>query len=134
MANFFSEIEEEILFNDDLMFDELKIKEYIFGEIDLDLQIKYSLIDSNDIDLFLASLKNAEIQMGVLVCKESRNLEKYELNSKIKTILLSKGIQIKERIIEKDINLNPVLILKLNELTEIVTFQIRAVVRGIYKE
>lgn len=189
MNNIFSEIEEEILFNDDLMFDEEKIKksifdsiinrlelqtkekrgfefeeivynffEYmnikllktnktrdhgldgiiklkldIFGEVDLGLQIKYKLIDSTDIDLFLSALKNFELQLGVIICKDSRELQKYELNSKLRAFLLSRGISIKERLIKENIDTNPALILKLDDLIEVVASEIRSVVKGIYK-
>jgi hypothetical protein len=190
MSNIFSEIEEIVLFDDNLMFEETKIKEHIqkaileklnstnkenigflfeeivynfleymnisfiktkktrdygidgviktnigfFGEVNLGVQVKYVVIDSNDIDLFIASLKNLEIQLGVIICKDSRNLEKYELNSKIKGILFSKGINIKEKLIKDKVNINPVLVLKFDEIVGIVSSQIRAVVRGIYKK
>ncbi len=190
MSNIFSKIEEELLFNEEIVFDENKIKEYVknylvnklnllvknkqgfafeeviydfleymnlnliktnktrdqgidgiikmslgfFGEINLGLQIKYKLIDSNDVDLFLSSLRNAEIQLGVIVCKESRDLNKYELNSKLRTILLSKGIEVKEKLIKDKININPILILKFDEVIEIVASQIRAIAKSIYKK
>jgi len=190
MANIFSEIEEEIFFNENLAFDEEKIKKYILeflgnkinekeqsqkgfyfeeiiynffeymnipltkslktrdfgidgivkfdigflGEIDLGLQIKYKLIDSTDVDLFLSALKNAELQLGVIVCKDSRNLVKYELNSKLKAILFSKGIKIKEKLINENVNLNPVFILKFEEVAEFVASQIRAFVKSVYKK
>jgi len=190
MKNIFSEVEEKVLFDDNLMFEESYIKDYIqnhilgklnsidkekvgflfeeiiydfleymnisfvrtkktrdygidgiiktnlgfFGEIDLGVQIKYTTIDSNDVDLFLSSLKNLEIQLGVIICKDSRNLEKYELNSKIKAILFSKGIEIKEKLIKDKVNINPVLILRFDEVISVVSSQIRAVVKGIYKK
>lgn len=190
MTNLFSEIEEQVIFNEEIMFDESKIKEFIlnyitnkliiklekerpfyfeqiiseffiyrgikleknkktrdfgldgmvkldleiFGDINLGLQIKYKLIDSNDIDLFLTALRNAELQLGVLVCKDSRQLQKYELNSKIKAILFSRGIQTKERLLNNKIDINPVLILKLDDLIEIAASEMRAFVRGVYKK
>jgi len=190
MVNIFSEIEDDVLFNESIMFDENKIKEYILnfvvnrlnskpekerpfffeeivydffdyrridltktkktrdlgidgiiklkldmlGNINLGVQIKYKLIDSNDVDLFLSALKNAELQLGVIVCKDSRKLEKYELNSKIKAILLSKGIKIKEKLIKENIDINPVFILKLNDIIEIVALEMRAVVSAVYKQ
>ena len=111
----------------------IKLKLELLGSLDIGLQIKYKLIDSNDVDLFLSALKNSELQLGVIVCKDSRNLQKYELNSKIKAILLSRGVNIKERIINEKVDINPVFILKFNEIIEIVAAQIRAVVRGVYK-
>jgi hypothetical protein len=190
MVNIFREIEDELFFNEEIIFDEEKIKKFILdfivneintkqdkekpfffekiiydffeyrsinliktkktrdsgldgiiklklellGDITLGLQIKYKLIDSNDVDLFLASLKNAELQLGVIVCKDARKFEKYELNSKIKTILLSKGIKIKERLISEKIDINPLLILKLDEIISIIADEIRAVVKGVYKK
>lgn len=190
MVNFFSEIEDELFFNEEIIFDEVKIREFassfilnklnekneverpfyfeeviydffeylniqlirtkktrdfgidgfiklkvgFLGDIDIGLQIKYKLIDSNDIDLFLSALKNAELQLGVIVCKDSRRLEKYELNSKIKAILLSKGIKIREKLIKEEININPVFVLKFEDILDIVASEIRAVVRAIYKK
>ncbi len=190
MVNIFSEIEDEIFFNESIIFEKDKIKNYILdfianrlnskpekgrpfffeeivydffdyrkidltktrktrdlgidgiiklkldilGSINLGVQIKYKLIDSNDVDLFLSALKNAELQLGVIVCKDSRKLEKYELNSKIKAILLSKGIKIKERLIKENININPVFILKLNDIVEIVASEMRAVIESVYKK
>lgn len=106
----------------------------LFGEVNLGLQVKYKLIDSTDIDLFLSALRNSELQLGVVVCKDSRRLEKYELNSKIKAILLSKGIAIKERLIKENIDINPVFILKMDEMAEIIANNIRGFVRMIYKK
>ena len=103
-------------------------------EIKLGLQIKYSLIDSTDIDSFLTALKNAELQLGVVVCKDSRNLSKYELNSKIKSILLSRGISLKEKLLSEKIDINPVFVLKLNEIVEIISSQIRAFIKSVYKK
>ena len=112
----------------------IKLKIELIGEADLGLQIKYKTIDSNDIDLFLSSLKNAELQLGALVCKDSRRLDKYELNSKIKTILLSKGIKLRERLINERIDLNPIFILKLEDLIEIVASDIRGFITSVYKK
>ncbi len=187
MNNLFSELEEEIVFREDICFDEKKIQEFILeeikkklelsgnkgftfeeivynffeymnipliktpktrdggldgfvnfnvgflGEVKLGLQIKYSLIDSTDIDSFLTALNNAELQLGVFVCKDSRNLSKYELNSKIKFILLSRGIVIKEKLLDEKVDINPVFVLKLNEIVEIVSTQIRGFAKGVYK-
>lgn len=104
------------------------------GELKLGLQIKYSLIDSTDIDSFLTSLNNTEIQLGILVCKDSRKLTKYELNSKIKSILLSRGVAIKEKLLNEKVDINLVFVLKLNELVEIASSQIRAFVKSVYKK
>ena len=190
MSNVFFELEEEVLFNDSLMFDEDKIKDFIssflvekiqkcseferafcfeaiiydffyyiginllktgktrdlgldgiirlnlelLGEINLGLQIKYSLIDSNDLDLFLSALKRAELQLGVLVCKDARKFNNYNLNSKLKAILLSKGIKIRERLIKENLDINPVIVLRFEDVVEIVVSNIRAVVRGVYKK
>lgn len=112
----------------------IKLKADLIGEINLGLQIKYKLIDSNDIDLFLSALKNAELQLGVVVCKDSRKLEKYDLNNKLKAILLSKGITLKERLIHEKIDMNPVVILKFEDLIEIIASNIRAFSRGVYKK
>jgi len=190
MDNVFYKVEEEIFFDETIIFDELKIRDYLFnyifhklnsvdekekafvfqnivydffryrnievleakktrdfgldgivkfkldflGELNLGLQIKNKLIDSNDVDLFVSALKNSEIQLGVLVCKDSRRLDKYELNSKIKAILFSKGITLKEKLINDKVNVNPVLILKLNDMIEIASSEMRCAIRGIYKK
>ena len=190
MANIFSEIEEKIFFDESIIFDKLKIQNFIlnylaeninskkerergfyfqeivyaffeymhiplikskktrdfgidgiikmeagiFGKINLGLQIKYKLIDSNDVDLFLSALRNSELQLGVIVCKDSRRLEKYELNSKLKAILLSKGIKVKERLINEDLSINPIIILKFEDIIKISSLEMRAVVAGIYKK
>ena len=190
MANIFSEIEEQVCFNEEIIFDEDKIKDFILaeiikrinakeekekpfyfeeiikdffkyrkiqlietkktrdfgldgiiklglemlGDINLGLQIKYKLIDSNDIDLFLSALRNTELQLGVIVCKDSRRLDKYELNSKIKAILLSRGILIKERLLNEKVDINPVLILKFEEIISIVASDIRGFIKSVYKK
>lgn len=188
MDNLFSKIEEEIIFQEDICFNEEKIQQFVLeaikmrlensdnkgfefeeivynffeymnipiiktlktrdggldgfidfdvgflGKIKLGLQIKYKLVDSTDVDSFLISLKNAEIQLGVLLCKDSRELTKYELNSKIKSVLFSRGISIKEKLLKEKIDINPAFILKLNELVEIVSSQIRAFVKSVYKK
>lgn len=190
MVNIFSEIENDLIFNESIIFDEDKIRDYILnylvdklnlkqenekpfyfeeiiydffdylkieliktkktrdfgldgfiklkidliGDINLGLQIKYKLIDSNDVDLFLSALRNAELQLGIIVCKDSRKLEKYELNEKIKAILLSKGIKVRERLIKEEININPVLILKFEDIIKIVASEIRAFIKGVYKK
>ncbi len=188
MDNLFFKIEEEVIFDESICFEEEKIKNFILekmkkrienseskgfafeevvynffeymnipliktsktrdkgldgfvnfnagflGEIKLGLQIKYSLIDSNDVDLFLSALKNAELQLGVIVCKDSRNLINYELNSKIKSILISRGISVKEKLLNEKVDINPVFVLKLNELVEIVSSQMRSFVKSVYKK
>lgn len=112
----------------------VKLKLDLLGEINLGIQIKYKTIDSNDIDLFLSALRNAELQIGVIIPKETRRLDKYQLDTKIKAILLSKGIKIKEKIIKEDININPVFILKLEEIIDIATDNMRNLVSMIYKK
>jgi hypothetical protein len=112
----------------------IRIKLDIFGEANIGLQIKYKLIDSNDLDLFLSALRNAEIQLGVIICKDSRELQKYELNSKIKAILLSKGVKIKEKLIKENITINPVFILKFDDILDMTSTRMRDVVRAIYKQ
>ena len=186
--NLFSKLEEEIFFNEDICFEELKIRRFIIGkikqkienseskgfefedvvydffkymnisliktpktrdkgldgfvtfevgflgEVKMGLQIKYKLVDSPDVDSFLTALRNVELQLGVIVCKDARNLNNYELNSKIKSILFSRGISIKEKLLNEKVDINPVFILKLDELVEIVSSQIRAFVKSIYKK
>jgi len=112
----------------------IKINVKFLGEMNIGLQIKYKLIDSNDVDIFIASLKNAELQLGLIVCKESRELHKYSLNSKIKAILLSKGLAQEEDLIKDKISINPINILKLNDIIEMIALDIRNVARGIYKK
>lgn len=111
----------------------VKLKLDVLGEVDLGLQIKHKLIDSNDVDMFLASLRNAELWLGVIVCKDSRQLQKYELNSKIRAILFVKGIKIKERIIRENININPIFVLKMDDIVEMSARKFRNVVEAVYK-
>src|SRR3989344_3198470 len=40
----------------------IKLNLQLIGEVNLGVQIKYKLIDSTDIDSFLSSLRNAELQ------------------------------------------------------------------------
>lgn len=112
----------------------IKLKIGFLGDLDLGVEIKHKLINSNDVDLFLTSLRNAEVKLGVMVCKDSRNLTKYELNSKIKSILFSRGITIKEKLLKEKVDINPVFILKLDEIVDVISYQIRAFVRGVYKK
>ena len=111
----------------------ITLKLDIIGDIKIGIQTKYKIIDSKDIDSFLISLKNAELQLGTIICKDSRRLDKYNLNSRIKSILFSKGIETKEKLINKDVDINPVFILKTDDLIEMVASEIRAVATGIYK-
>jgi len=190
MVNIFSEIEDKIFFNEEIIFNEAKIRERVFdlvleelnkkpentrafffeevvydffeyirvdiiktkktrdfgvdgvvklnldllGEINLGLQVKHKTIDSTDVDSFLISLRNSELQLGIIVCKDSRRLDKYELNSKIKAILLSRGIKIKERLIKENIDINPIFILKLDDIIDIVVSRIRGTVKAVYKK
>jgi restriction endonuclease Mrr len=112
----------------------IKLNLDLLGEIDLGLQIKHKLIDSTDVDMFLSALRNAGLQLGVLVCKDSRELGKYRLNSKIKAILLAKGIKIKEKLIKEDIDINPVFVMKMEEIIDIATLRMRLLVKSIYKK
>jgi hypothetical protein len=106
----------------------------LIGKIKLGLQIKYKLIDSNDLDSFIASLRNAELQLGVMVCKDSRKFDKYSLNNKIKTILFSKGIKVRERLIKENIDINPVFIIRFDELLDKIAFELRGFIEGVYKK
>lgn len=111
----------------------IKLNLQMLGPISLGLQIKYKKIDSTDIDSFRTALKNAELQLGTLICKDSTKLENYELNNKIKTILLARGIRLKEKLINDKINLNPILVLKFDAALDMVASELRAIARGIYK-
>ena len=189
MINIFQEIQDEIFFNEDIILNELKIKEFILkylikklesaeekqrpflfqdiiynffeylniklirskktrdsgidgiinldidylGKINIGLQIKYTKIDSNDIDAFVSSLKNAELILGAIICKESRKFDKYSLNNKLKTILMTRGIETKEEILKEEININPIFILTLNDVLDIISSNIGAMARGVYK-
>ncbi len=106
----------------------------LLGNVQLGVQAKYTRIDSNDVDTFLSALKHAELQLGIIVCKESRKLEKYDLNSKIKAILFSRGILIREKAIEESININPIFIIIMDDMLDIVSSQIRNTIRMIYKK
>lgn len=112
----------------------IKLKVNLLGNINVGLQIKHKTIDSTDIDSFLSALKFSELQIGTIVCKESRELQKYDLNSKIKTILLSRGITQKENLINEKIDINPVSIIKFNDILDIVASEIRDVIKSIYKQ
>lgn len=111
----------------------IKLKLDVLGDVDLGLQIKYKLIDSTDIDSFLSNLRNAELQLGVIVCKDSRELQKYDLNSRIKAILFAKGIKIKEKAIGENININPIFILRMNDVVEMSARKFRNLVEAVYK-
>lgn len=111
----------------------IKLKVNLLGEINVGLQIKQKIIDSTDIDSFIAALKLAELQLGTIVCKDSRQLQKYDLNSKIKTILLSRGIVPKENLIKDKIDINPVSIIKFDDILDIVSQEIRSIAKSIYK-
>jgi hypothetical protein len=41
---------------------------------------------------------------------------------------------LKEKLINDKVNVNPVLILKLNDLIEIASSEMRSVIKGIYKK
>lgn len=112
----------------------IKLPLSFLGEIDLGVQIKYSLVGSPDLDSFQTALKNSELQLGVIACKDSRNLVNYDLNSRIKAILFSRGIELKERLINEKINLNPVYILKLDEIIAIVSSEFRGFAKSVYKK
>ncbi|MEK6926898.1 MAG: restriction endonuclease [Nanoarchaeota archaeon] len=112
----------------------IKLNLELLGEIDLGIQIKDTVIDSMDIDNFLSSLKNSELRLGLIICNKSRNLQKYELNTKIRAILLSKGIKIKENLINQSINLNPIFILKTEDILDIYVSRLRGIIESIYKK
>ena len=112
----------------------IRLKIDLFGELNLGLQVKYKVIDSTDVDLFSASLRNAELRLGVIVCKESREMQNYELNSRLKAILFSRGIKVREKLIEENININPLFILKLDEIVGISARKFRNVVGAVYKK
>ena len=112
----------------------IKLKLNILGNVNVGLQIKNKIIDSTDIDLFSSSLNLSELQLGIIVCKDSRHFEKYDLNTKIKTILLSKGIEPSEKLINEKVDINPVSIIKFDDLVEIVALQIRGFIKSIYKK
>ncbi len=190
MVNIFFKIEEKLFFDEEIIFDEIKIRKFIFdflekmlveksdsekpfcfeeivydffeymnisliktkksrdfgidgiiklkldflGSIDVGLQIKYKLIDSNDIDIFLSALKNSELQLGVVVCRDARRLDNYKLNSKLKAILFSRGIELKEKLIKENVDINPVFIMKFEEIINIVALQMRNFVKAVYKK
>ncbi len=112
----------------------IKIKTNLIGEISAGLQIKHKIIDSTDIDSFISALKLSELQLGIITCKESRELKKYDLNSKLKTILLSRGITPKENLINEKIDINPISIIKFDDILNTVASEIRNFVRATYKK
>jgi len=111
----------------------VKMNVGLFGEVNLGLQIKYKTIDSTEVDSFLSALKMSELQLGAIICKDSRELTKYELNSKLKAILFSRGISLRERLIKDKININPVFVLTFEEVISIVASNIRAFIKAVYK-
>ena len=112
----------------------LKLKLDFLGDVDVGLQIKNKIIDSTDVDSFYSSLKLSELQIGTIICRDSRHLEKYDLNTKIKTILLSRGIELKEKLINDKIDINPVFIIKFEDIVDIASSQIRGVAKSVYKK
>ena len=112
----------------------VKVKIGFLGNLDFGLQIKYKKIGSNDIDLFLKSLRNVELNLGVIVCKDVRRLDNYDLNSRLRNLLFSKGIEIKEKLIKDKVDINSVVILKFEEIVEIVSSEIRSFVKAVYKK
>src|SRR3989344_915642 len=110
----------------------VKMNVGLFGEVNLGLQIKYKTIDSTEVDSFLSALKMSELQLGAIICKDSRELTKYELNSKLKAILFSRGISLRERLIKDKININPVFVLTFEEVISIVASNIRAFIKAVY--
>jgi len=108
---------------------ELKIEP--FGNLKLGLQIKYKKVGSEDIDLLINALNFAEIKMGVLVCKDSGRLDKYNLSSKLKAMLIGKENKIE---IKENLDINPVFILKFSDILDIFSQSVRDVVRSVYKK
>lgn len=104
-----------------------------FGNLKLGLQIKYKIIDSTDIDKFIQALNYAELKLGVITCKESRRLIKYELNSKLKALFLTQNLKNTNFKFEK-VDLNPVFILKLKDVVTLGASKMRAIASTIYKK
>ena len=102
-----------------------------FGHLKLGLQVKYKRIDSKDVDLLISALNFAEIKVSVLVCKDFGRLDKYNLSSKLKAMLIGKENKID---IKEDLNINPVFILKFNDILDIFSSSVRDVVRSVYKK
>ena len=69
----------------------------------------------------------------MIACKDSRDLQKYDLNNKIKTILLTKGIIQEENLIKDKISINPISIIKFDDILNIVTSEIRGYIKAVYK-
>jgi|APSaa5957512576_1039674.scaffolds.fasta_scaffold05139_4 hypothetical protein len=112
----------------------LKLNLGFIGEVDVGLEIKYRKIGSKDIDAFRNSLEDLDINLGIICCKDSRRLDKYTLDTKLRTLLFSKGIEMKENLINERISTNPVIVLKSEDFIKIVSSDIRAFVRGVYKK
>lgn len=102
------------------------------GQLELGLQAKWKKIGSEDLDSFLQALQFAEIKLGVLTCKDSRDMQKYTMSSKIKALLLKYG---RDKEIENvpDLDMKPVFILKFEDLIDIFSKRVRSVVSAVYK-
>lgn len=102
------------------------------GEVKLGIQAKWGRIDSGDVDGFIQSLENAEIRLGVIACRDSTRLQKYTLPAKIKSILFFRNIKAKVKDIP-DVGIEPVFILKLDDMIEVTSKKIRDIVSSTYK-
>lgn len=102
------------------------------GEVKLGIQAKWRKIGSRDVDGFIQSLENAEIKLGVIACRDSTRLQKYTLSAKIRSILLFRDIEAKVKDIP-DIGIEPVFILKLDDIVEVTSKKIRDIVSSTYK-
>ena len=109
----------------------IKIDIEPFGNLKLGLQVKYKKIDSKDVDLLVNALNFAEIKVGVLVCKDAGRLDKYNISSKLKAMLIGKENKLN---IKEDFNINPVFILKFDDILDIFSHNIRGVVEMFYKK
>ncbi len=102
------------------------------GKLKLGLQAKWKMVDSTDVDQLLQALENAEIRLGVLVCRESSRLDKYKLTSKVKAILFFHNMESEVKDLP-DLDVNPAFIMKFDELIKVSSEKIRGMVKATYK-
>jgi len=102
-----------------------------FGDLKLGLQVKYKKIDSKDVDLLINSLNFAEIKVGVLICKDANRLDKYNISSKLKAMLIGKENKLD---VKENLSINPIFILKFSDILDVFSHEVRGVVEMVYKK
>ncbi len=104
-----------------------------FGKLKLGLQVKWKKINASDVDLFIQALNFAEIRLGILLCKTTGDIKKYKLSSKIKAILSSFDNDVKNDPNISELYLEPIFILKFDDIVDIFSQRVRNLVSAVYK-